>query len=134
MNAQPQIQAFFDEATNTVTYLVADPATGRAAVIDPVLDYDHRSGRAAVTSAERILEVAAQQGLHIEWILETHAHADHLSAATYLRSRTGADIRRLMAHTDERATKIYLEGGTSALSDDDFVVVSAPFTRSELLR
>jgi glyoxylase-like metal-dependent hydrolase (beta-lactamase superfamily II) len=92
MNAQSLIQAFFDEATNTATYLVADPATRRAAVIDPVLDYDHRSGKATVSSAERILEVSGRQGLHIEWILETHAHADHLSAAVYLRSRTGAKV------------------------------------------
>jgi glyoxylase-like metal-dependent hydrolase (beta-lactamase superfamily II) len=92
MNPQPYIRAFFDEATNTVTYLVADPATHRAAVIDPVLDYDHRSGRVHVSSAERILEAAAREGLHIEWILETHAHADHLSAAAYLRGKTGAQV------------------------------------------
>jgi glyoxylase-like metal-dependent hydrolase (beta-lactamase superfamily II) len=89
---QPIIQAFFDEATNTVTYLVADPATRRAAVIDPVLDYDHRSGRASLRSAEAILRVAAERGLRIDWILETHAHADHLSAAPYLRRKTGAQV------------------------------------------
>jgi glyoxylase-like metal-dependent hydrolase (beta-lactamase superfamily II) len=89
---QPDIQAFFDEATNTVTYLVADPATRHAAVIDPVLDYDHRSGKASVRSADAILRVATERGLHIDWILETHAHADHLSAAPYLRHKTGAKV------------------------------------------
>jgi glyoxylase-like metal-dependent hydrolase (beta-lactamase superfamily II) len=88
----PDIQAFFDEATNTVSYLVADPATRRAAVIDPVLDYDHRSGKASVRSADAILLAAAERGLQIDWVLETHAHADHLSAAPYLRHKTGAEI------------------------------------------
>jgi glyoxylase-like metal-dependent hydrolase (beta-lactamase superfamily II) len=92
MRVQPHVQAFFDEATNTVSYLVADPATDRAAVIDPVLDYDHRSGKASVTSAEAILRVAADRRLRVEWILETHAHADHLTAAPYLRNKTGAKI------------------------------------------
>src|SRR5262245_10216798 len=92
MSHRADIQAFFDEATNTVSYLVTDPATLRAAVIDPVLDYDHRSGRASVRSADAILEAAKQRGLTIEWILETHAHADHLSAAPYLRGKTGARV------------------------------------------
>ena len=92
MSTRADIDAFFDEATNTVSYLVADPATRRAAVIDPVLDYDHRSGRASVRSADAILGAASERGLRIEWILETHAHADHLSAAPYLRTKTGARV------------------------------------------
>ena len=92
MSVQPDVQSFFHEATNTVSYLVADPATGLAAVIDPVLDYEHRSGKASVKSAQAILRAAAERGLHIEWILETHAHADHLSAAPYLRTQTGAKV------------------------------------------
>ena len=84
------IQAFFDEPTHTVTYLVADPATGDAVIIDPVLDYDHRSGRAGVESADRVLAAAKSAGLRVTWILETHAHADHLSAAPYLKQQTGA--------------------------------------------
>jgi len=92
MGTQPDVKAFFDEATNTVTYLVADPATGRAAVIDPVLDYDHPSGKASATSADAILRDAAERGLHIDWILETHAHADHLTAAPYLSAKTGAKV------------------------------------------
>ncbi|HKE95562.1 MAG TPA: MBL fold metallo-hydrolase [Povalibacter sp.] len=92
MSHEPEIRAFFDEATNTVTYLVWDSQTRKAAVVDPVLDYDHRSGKAAVTSANAVLAAAADEGLIVEWILETHAHADHLSAAPYLRQRTGAKI------------------------------------------
>ncbi|HBP0979040.1 MBL fold metallo-hydrolase [Comamonas sp. Y6] len=92
MQSAAQIQAFFDEATNTVTYLVADPATRQAAVIDPVLDYDHRSGKVSTTSADQVLAAAATQALDIAWILETHAHADHLSAAPYLKARTGAQV------------------------------------------
>ena len=92
MGTQPDVKAFFDDATNTVTYLVADPATGRAAVIDPVLDYDHRSGKASASSADAILRDAAERGLHIDWILETHAHADHLTAAPYLSAKTGAKV------------------------------------------
>lgn len=92
MSHEPVIRSFFDEPTNTVTYLVCDPATGKAAVIDPVLDYDHRSGKASVHTADAVLAAAAADGLEIEWILETHAHADHLTAAAYLHSRTGAKV------------------------------------------
>jgi glyoxylase-like metal-dependent hydrolase (beta-lactamase superfamily II) len=88
----PTIQAFFDEPTNTVSYLVADAATRRAAVIDPVLDYDHRTGKASTKSADAILEAAADAGLQIDWVLETHAHADHLSGAPYLKLKTGAKV------------------------------------------
>ncbi len=86
------IRAFFDEATFTVSYLVWDPATSTAAVIDPVLDYDPKSGRTSTKSADAILAVAAAQGLKIEWVLETHAHADHLSAGAYMREKVKAKI------------------------------------------
>jgi glyoxylase-like metal-dependent hydrolase (beta-lactamase superfamily II) len=88
----PTVQAFFHDATNTVTYLVSDPATGAAAVIDPVLDYDAETGRASIASAEAVLEAARGQGLDLVWLLETHAHADHLSAGDWLRRTTGAPI------------------------------------------
>ncbi|MGO4572552.1 MBL fold metallo-hydrolase [Microvirga sp. 2TAF3] len=90
--AKPIIRAFFDEPTNTVSYLVADPATRKAAIIDPVLDYDHRSGKASMKSAEAILAAAREAGYAIEWVLETHAHADHLSAAPYVKLKTGAKV------------------------------------------
>jgi glyoxylase-like metal-dependent hydrolase (beta-lactamase superfamily II) len=92
MSSKPEISAFFDEPTNTVSYLVADPVTKRAAVIDPVLDYDHRSGKAATKSADTILAAAKEEGFEIEWVLETHAHADHLSGAPYIKIKTGAKV------------------------------------------
>lgn len=90
--SRPVIDAFFDEATFTITYLVSDPGRSRAAVIDPVLDYDHRSGKATTASADRVLAKAAERGVRIDWILETHAHADHLTAAPHLKARTGAQV------------------------------------------
>lgn len=92
MSQGPIIRAFFDEPTNTVSYLVHDPATRRAAVIDPVLDYDNRTGKASTKSADAILADASAQGLTIDWVLETHAHADHLSGAPYLKLKTGAKV------------------------------------------
>jgi glyoxylase-like metal-dependent hydrolase (beta-lactamase superfamily II) len=92
MTVAPAIQAFFDEPTNTVSYLVSDPVARRAAVIDPVLDYDHRTGKASVKSADAILKTAAAANLSIEWVLETHAHADHLSGAPYVKLKTGAKV------------------------------------------
>lgn len=88
----PSVQAFFDHATNTVSYLVHDPDTKKAAIIDPVLDFTPRNGRIATTSADALLTAAAGQGLDIIYVLETHAHADHLSAAHHLREVTGAPI------------------------------------------
>jgi glyoxylase-like metal-dependent hydrolase (beta-lactamase superfamily II) len=86
------IDAFFDEATFTITYLVSDPATARAAIIDPVRDYDPRSGKISTPSADRVLAKSRERGLTVDWILETHAHADHLTAAPYLKERTGAKV------------------------------------------
>jgi len=88
----PIIHAFFDEPTNTVSYLVVDPATKQAAVIDPVLDYDHKSGKANVKSADAILAKAKAEGFTIGLVLETHVHADHLSGAPYIKLKTGAKV------------------------------------------
>jgi glyoxylase-like metal-dependent hydrolase (beta-lactamase superfamily II) len=92
MTGKPNILAFFDEPTNTVSYLVSDPATKHAAIIDPVLDYDHKSGKGSAASADRMLAKAAELGLSIDWILETHVHADHLSGAPYIKLKTGAKV------------------------------------------
>jgi glyoxylase-like metal-dependent hydrolase (beta-lactamase superfamily II) len=92
MRGTPTIKAFFDEPTNTVSYLVLDPETKRAAVVDPVLDYDHPSGKASTKSADVILHAAEADGLTIDWVLETHAHADHLSGAPYIKLKTGAKV------------------------------------------
>lgn len=89
---QPFIEAFFDESTNTISYLVGDPDTRTAAVIDPVLDFDLASGVADTRSAKRILAFAREHDWRIEMILETHAHADHLSAAPFIAAQTGAWI------------------------------------------
>jgi glyoxylase-like metal-dependent hydrolase (beta-lactamase superfamily II) len=89
---KPVIRPFFDEATNTVSYLVWDAATKDAAVIDPVLDWDNRSGAADTRSADALLAAAMETGLTIRWVLETHAHADHLTAAPYIKAKTGAPI------------------------------------------
>ena len=92
MSGQPIIQAFFDEPTNTVSYLVADPATKTAAVIDPVFDYDHNSGEVDTRSVETILKAAGKAGYSIKWVLETHAHADHLSGVPFIKAKTSAKI------------------------------------------
>jgi glyoxylase-like metal-dependent hydrolase (beta-lactamase superfamily II) len=92
MSVKPVIRAFFDEATNTVSYLVADPETRRAAVIDPVLDYDPKSGVVDDHSVKVLLAAARADGYTVEWSLETHAHADHLSGSPYVKAKTGARI------------------------------------------
>ncbi|WP_373475686.1 MBL fold metallo-hydrolase [Sphingorhabdus sp.] len=89
---QPAVQAFFDNATNTVSYIVHDPATKKAAIIDPVLDFTPRNGRVTTASSDALLSAAKAQGLDIVYLLETHAHADHLSAAHHLRDVTGAPV------------------------------------------
>ncbi|QRM30205.1 MBL fold metallo-hydrolase [Microvirga sp. VF16] len=88
--ARPQVDAFFDRRTCSVQYIVADPATGRCALIDPVLDYDEKSGSVATTSADAMLARVKERGLTVEWILDTHPHADHFSASGYLKDKTGA--------------------------------------------
>jgi glyoxylase-like metal-dependent hydrolase (beta-lactamase superfamily II) len=88
----PDVAAFFDEDTNTVSYVVSDPGSARAAIVDPVLDYDPASGRTSTATADRILAWVAQHELSVDVILETHVHADHLTAAPYLRERTGARV------------------------------------------
>ena len=89
---EPQIQAFFDTQTFTVSYLVSDPGSRRAVVIDSVLDFDPKSARTATRSADQILAAVKAGDLTVEWILETHAHTDHLSAAAYLKPLLGAKV------------------------------------------
>lgn len=88
----PHVQAFFDEPTFTASYVVHDPATKIAAVIDSVLDFNHAAGRTSCESAEEISEFVEKEGLKVEWLLETHAHADHLSAAPYLQEKLGGQL------------------------------------------
>ena len=92
MSSVPQIRAFFDEPTNTVTYLVWDPETLRGVAIDPVLDFDPASGSVDDGSVAELLNAAEELSVAIEWVLETHIHADHLSGAPLIKARTGAKI------------------------------------------
>lgn len=87
--SNPHVKAFFDEATYTVSYVVSDSATQRAAIIDPVLDYDAASGRTANESADQLIAYVTENKLTVDWILETHVHADHLSAAPYVKEHVG---------------------------------------------
>ena len=92
MNAQATVQAFFDSTTWTVSYVVWDPSTKRAAIIDPVLDYDFKSGHTATDSADKVLAYVRAHDLGVDWILETHAHADHLSGARHVQDQVGGRI------------------------------------------
>jgi glyoxylase-like metal-dependent hydrolase (beta-lactamase superfamily II) len=89
---RPQVQTFFDPATSTASYLVSDPSTGAAVIIDPVLDFEPKAAKLSTASADRLLSAVQAHGLDLRYVLETHAHADHLSAADYIRRRTGAAI------------------------------------------
>lgn len=90
--ASPNVTAFFDNATNTVSYVVQDPDGSACAVIDSVLDFDHASGRTDTSSADKIVAFVKEAGLNVQWILESHVHADHLSAAPYLQEKLGGKI------------------------------------------
>ena len=86
---KPEIEAFFDPATFTWTYVVMDPSSNQSAIIDPVLDYDPASGRTSSKSADAVIDFVRRKGLSVDWILETHVHADHLSGASYLKEALG---------------------------------------------
>lgn len=92
MRREPVIHAFFDEPTNTVSYLVVDPASKQAAAIDPVLDYEPGASQVDTRSVDAMLRVADERGYRLVWTLETHAHADHLSGSPYIKAKTGAKI------------------------------------------
>lgn len=90
MQARPEVTGFYDKPTGSIQYVVADPATRQCAIIDPVLDFDEKAGAVSTENAEAILRFVEGAGLTVAWVLDTHPHADHLSAAAYLKSRTGA--------------------------------------------
>ena len=144
MADNPIIEAFFDEPTNTVSYLVADLGSGKAAVIDPVLDYDAGTGTVDMRSAQRILARASERGWSIMLVLETHAHADHLSAAPYFKAKTGAMIgigehirdvqkifRPMFAADDVKSDGsdfdlLFKDGERVALGELEFEVMATP--------
>lgn len=88
----PNVKAFFDTGTNTISYVVSDPETKMAAIIDTVLDYDMSAGRISYTSADELVEYVESEGLQAEWVIETHVHADHLSAAPYIQEKIGGKL------------------------------------------
>nr|WP_176024885.1 MBL fold metallo-hydrolase [Brucella pseudintermedia] len=90
MVPKPEVTGFFDRRTWSIQYVVADPETKKCAIIDPVYDFDEKSGQTASTNADRILAFVRDKGYEVEWILDTHPHADHFSAAAYLKQKTGA--------------------------------------------
>jgi glyoxylase-like metal-dependent hydrolase (beta-lactamase superfamily II) len=90
MSPRPEVTGFFDKRTWSIQYVVADPATRKCAIVDPVLDFDEKSGQTATIHADSILKFIAEKGYEVEWILDTHPHADHFSAADYLKRKTGA--------------------------------------------
>ncbi len=131
----PAIRAFFDQSTNTVSYLVWDQATLMAAVIDPVLDYDIASSKAATISADEILRRAASEDLKIIWVLETHAHADHLSGAMYIKAQTNArigigehiaEVQNVFGGSSEDFDKLFADGTTISLGSLAIEIIYGP--------
>ncbi len=117
---QANVQAFYDPATQTVSYIVYDQPHGHAAIIDPVLDYDARSGRTSTHSADQLIAFIQAQGLRLTWILETHAHADHLSSAHYLKQQLGGRIaisERICEVQQTFNTLFHLEHAFAAQAD-----------------
>lgn len=92
MSANPDVTGFYDRRTGSIQYVVADTTTGKCVIIDPVLDYDEKSGSTGTTHADNILSFIDRKGFELQWVLDTHPHADHLTAASYLKERTGAPI------------------------------------------
>lgn len=120
--AAVQVRSFFDEATFTVTHVLSDPATGKAAIIDSVLDFDPASGRTSTASADAVIAYVREQRLEVEWLLETHAHADHLSAAPYLQEQLGGRlaIGRHILTVQNVFGKIFNEGTRFARDGSQF--------------
>ena len=118
----PNVHAFFDEATNTVTYVVADPSGSACAVIDSVLDFDYASGRTDTTAADAVIAFVRAQGLVLHWVLETHVHADHLSAAPYLQQHLGGKLAIGAQITTVQDTfgKVFNEGTEFARDGSQF--------------
>ncbi|TQV88716.1 MBL fold metallo-hydrolase [Aliikangiella coralliicola] len=116
------VQNFFDQATSTLSYLVSDPQTGEAAVIDPLMDFDPAAVRVGYQSAQSLLSEIESQNLTLKWIIETHAHADHLSAAHWLKQKTGAKIviGEGIIEVQNTFNQLYQLEGESAGSEGDF--------------
>ncbi|MGC8202266.1 MBL fold metallo-hydrolase [Aliiroseovarius sp. PTFE2010] len=92
MSVKPEVKAFFDDATNTISYVVKDPSSNKCAIVDSVMDIDYAAGRITYDSADEIIAYVEDQGLEVEWLIETHVHADHLSGAPYIQGKLGGKI------------------------------------------
>jgi len=92
LSVRPEVKAFFDEATNTISYVVKDPASNACAIVDSVMDIDYAAGRITYDHADAMIAYVKEKGLRLEWIIETHVHADHLSAAPYIQDKLGGKI------------------------------------------
>nr|WP_313408273.1 MBL fold metallo-hydrolase [Pseudomonas sp.] len=121
---QADVREFFDPATYTYSYVVADPATGHCAIVDSVLDYDPASGRTSCGSADRIIAYVRSRGLQVQWLLETHVHADHLSAAPYLKRELGGQLG-----IGENITVVQNTFGKLFNAGRDFVTDGSQFDR-----
>ena len=112
MDIKPEVQAFFDEATNTISYIVKDPSSKSCAIVDSVMDIDYAAGRITYDHADELIRQIETQGLKLEWIIETHVHADHLSAAPYIQEKLGGKIgigSKIMV-VQETFGKVFNEG------------------------
>ena len=92
MNVQPEVESFFDPATNTISYVVKDPNSNSCAIVDSVMDIDYAAGKISYENADAIISYVKEKGLKVEWLIETHVHADHLSAAPYIQEKLGGKI------------------------------------------
>ncbi len=112
LSVKPEVTSFFDDATNTFSYVVKDPGSTACAIVDSVLDFDYASGRTSFNSANEIIAFVEGHGLKVEWLIETHVHADHLSAAPYLQARLGGrlGIGRHITTVQEVFGKVFNEG------------------------
>lgn len=122
LSVKPEVTAFFDPATNTISYVVRDPGSHSCAVIDAVLDIDYAAGRLAFANADKIVEHIVGRGLKLEWLIETHAHADHLSAAPYIQRKLGGKIGigRNITVVQEVFGKVFNEGTEFARDGSQF--------------
>ncbi|CAN7736927.1 MBL fold metallo-hydrolase [Neorhizobium sp. LjRoot104] len=141
---RPDVAAFFDPRTSSIQYVVSDPQTRACAIIDPVLDFDEKSGSTATHNADALLDHVRQHDLRLEWILDTHPHADHFSAAAYLKSKTGApiaigahviDVQKIWAQIYNRPDlpadgsqwdRLFSDGDTFSIGDIEVGVMYSP--------
>jgi len=145
MSRATPVKAFFDEPTNTISYVVSDPVTKACAIYDSVLDFDYSAGRISYESADEIIDYVKDEGLTVEWLIETHAHADHLSAAPYIQQKLGGkigigqrivDVQEIFGKVFNAGTefrrdgtqfdKLFVDGDTYKIGEMDAFVMHTP--------